>query len=528
MIYSYLFDLNPLPMIWTHRLEDSGSLVGSVWPALEELARPAREKRRLNPGVRDELIYELCSHAPLSVRELAQLLNRTEAYTGDAIRPLVESHHLTFLFPDQPRHPKQRYLAPNSRAEELAERIRAGDLPGALGSAVFHAGVDVGVVSHRGADTDPESELASRIWPHLERMAAVARERRRLAPAVRDRLVLELCSMAPLSARELGILLNRSEAYVADAIHPLVTAGDLGFLYPDQPRHPRQKYVARERKPLDEVLAAAGLSPAAPQPDLADKSDVELLVQLAQLRWSELDHLARPARDDRYLGRSELVSLIEAIAAVAPVSVLELAVLTDRREEYIREVLDGLLAANRLQLLYPDEPAHTSQKVFGATRATSSLQPRADVRAVIEVNQHDLAQGEIVKPPAVQLGAPVPLATKLGGSTPLDEPAPGEIDASKVRARPIASTWNPVTNSLVTVLTGILFGITMPPAWWFYSLLVGGGLATLHVVTGSSQYQRYQALDPSPGRKASFLVLKGLVAFVEILAVALVVSLIHC
>src|SRR5687768_15720548 len=84
---------------WPYRL---------LWPTLETMARPARERRRLAPAIRDDLISLLCAKVPLSVRELATLLDRTEAYTGDAIRPLVENGRLTFLFPSQPRHPRQR------------------------------------------------------------------------------------------------------------------------------------------------------------------------------------------------------------------------------------------------------------------------------------------------------------------------------------------------------------------------------------------------------------------------------------
>src|SRR5688500_11185220 len=54
-----------------------------------------------------------------------------------------------------------------------------------------------------------------------------------------------MCGRAPLSVRELALLLNRSEAYIADAVQPLVSSERLSFLYPDQPRHPRQRYAAR-------------------------------------------------------------------------------------------------------------------------------------------------------------------------------------------------------------------------------------------------------------------------------------------
>jgi hypothetical protein len=95
-----------------------------IWPELEEIARPAREHRRLAPAARSEIIIRLCARAPLSVRELSILLDRSEAYVGDAIRPLVNSGELTFLHPDQPRHPRQKYLAGGS------EIPAAGVLPG--------------------------------------------------------------------------------------------------------------------------------------------------------------------------------------------------------------------------------------------------------------------------------------------------------------------------------------------------------------------------------------------------------------
>jgi hypothetical protein len=92
----------------TKRLDDTDARASEVWPELEKLALPAREKRRLEPATRSRII---CQRAPLSVKELSALLNRSEAYIGDAIRPLVNAGDLTFLYPDQPRHPRQKYLA---------------------------------------------------------------------------------------------------------------------------------------------------------------------------------------------------------------------------------------------------------------------------------------------------------------------------------------------------------------------------------------------------------------------------------
>src|SRR5688572_1471795 len=236
--WSARFSLLILPphiyrIVMDGRLEDSNSPARLLWPTLETMARPARERRRLAPAIRDDLISLLCAKVPLSVRELATLLDRTEAYTGDAIRPLVENGRLTFLFPSQPRHPRQRYLTVGSDAESIAAEMVAEGAADAVDSGLSSGSAQESTPSRAvtpDRDLAAKEELASRIWPELERIAAPAREQRRLAPAVRDALVIALCARAPLSARELAGLLGRSEAYVSDAIQPLVKTGKLGFL----------------------------------------------------------------------------------------------------------------------------------------------------------------------------------------------------------------------------------------------------------------------------------------------------------
>jgi hypothetical protein len=103
-------------------LDDTDAQRQPYWPELEELARPAREHRRLSPERRSAIIISLCRRAPLSVKDLSVLLDRSEAYIGDAIRPLVNAGELTFLYPDQPRHPRQKYMAPSEVSVEPAMR----------------------------------------------------------------------------------------------------------------------------------------------------------------------------------------------------------------------------------------------------------------------------------------------------------------------------------------------------------------------------------------------------------------------
>lgn len=102
-------------------MDDTDAQKQPYWPELEELARPAREHRRLAPERRGEIIINLCRRAPLSVKDLSILLDRSEAYIGDAIRPLVTAGELTFLYPDQPRHPRQKYMAASEVVIDLGQ-----------------------------------------------------------------------------------------------------------------------------------------------------------------------------------------------------------------------------------------------------------------------------------------------------------------------------------------------------------------------------------------------------------------------
>ncbi|MEX2610514.1 MAG: hypothetical protein WEA24_11250, partial [Gemmatimonadota bacterium] len=128
-----------------------------IWPELQRVARPARERRRLDPEIFTALVAELCQRAPLSVKELAALLNRSEAYVGDAIRPLVGSGTLSFLYPDQPKHPGQRYVAGSmAEAVSAAAEDGAGTQPDADAEEGAEAESGIDTVESAAAEADTE------------------------------------------------------------------------------------------------------------------------------------------------------------------------------------------------------------------------------------------------------------------------------------------------------------------------------------------------------------------------------------
>ena len=217
-------------------------------------------------------------------------------------------------------------------------------------------------------------------WDELEAIARPARERRRLAPDVRRLIIINLCRRAPLSVKDLSILLDRSEAYIGDAIRPLVSAGELTFLYPDQPRHPRQKYVA---------AASNGVASG----PVLEPEDVEELVAPAR------DELLRPASFPR-----------------------------------------------------PME------------------------------------------------GAP----------PPMEAPPPPMLP-------------NQASNLVYVIVIGLILAFARVPYWWGAAAVAALALSWLHIATDSGQYRQFSSLKFLRSRITGFILLKSVVAFVEIAAVYLLV-----
>jgi len=142
----------------------------------------------------------------------------------------------------------ERNIATTSRAEvENAQgsRVSPGDLGTNLQGREPSSGGfksipgDLGVL-HSASTTDAE-------WQELLTLAKDVRESRYVSAQVRDAVVVALCARTPLSLDEMVALLGRSEDYLRHVLRPLLASGKLAYLYPTQPSHPRQKYVAARR-----------------------------------------------------------------------------------------------------------------------------------------------------------------------------------------------------------------------------------------------------------------------------------------
>jgi ATP-dependent DNA helicase RecG len=102
----------------TPEIDDVLRDLSKFLPRLRQIATPATESRRLNASVRDQVIVDLCRVTPLSALQLAALIQRHPREVRLATKELLESGELTLLFPDQPRHPKQKYRAANIAKSE--------------------------------------------------------------------------------------------------------------------------------------------------------------------------------------------------------------------------------------------------------------------------------------------------------------------------------------------------------------------------------------------------------------------------
>jgi X-X-X-Leu-X-X-Gly heptad repeat protein len=79
-------------------------------PLLLEIARPAREKKKLVPELTKRLIQRLCQNEPLTAEQLGELLDRRkEKLQENFLAQMVANGELQLRYPDQLTHPEQAY-----------------------------------------------------------------------------------------------------------------------------------------------------------------------------------------------------------------------------------------------------------------------------------------------------------------------------------------------------------------------------------------------------------------------------------
>lgn len=119
------------------------------------------------------------------------------------------------------------------------ERL-AGSLPESLPTEFDSVGNGLSTESD---SVDKEPALLAEL-PELLRFA-VAKLGRRTAPAEVKLVVRALCEWRTLRLQEIASVLSRNSHYVlTQYLRPMLSDGELSYLYPDEPNHPQQAYSA--------------------------------------------------------------------------------------------------------------------------------------------------------------------------------------------------------------------------------------------------------------------------------------------
>lgn len=113
--------------------------------------------------------------------------------------------------------------------------------------------------------------------------------------------------------------------------------------------------------PIDSANLAASSTNCERSPTTSEL-DVECPPDIEVNLWLELLELSRLARERKYLDAATRDSIIVAVCARHPMSILNLARLTKRSTGLIRHALTGLVSTSNVSLFYPRQPSHPKQR----------------------------------------------------------------------------------------------------------------------------------------------------------------------
>lgn len=79
-------------------------------PRLLEIAKPARDKKKLIPVLTKQIIHQLCTGHYLTADQIGALMDRgKDKLQQNFLAVMVADGELTLRFPEQPTHPDQAY-----------------------------------------------------------------------------------------------------------------------------------------------------------------------------------------------------------------------------------------------------------------------------------------------------------------------------------------------------------------------------------------------------------------------------------
>ena len=101
-----------LPPAASSLVPAASALVPAASARLLEIARPAREKKKLISSLSKAIIRQLCSGQYLTADEIGALMDRgNDKLQKNFLSEMVDSGELKLRFPNQPTHPDQAHTA---------------------------------------------------------------------------------------------------------------------------------------------------------------------------------------------------------------------------------------------------------------------------------------------------------------------------------------------------------------------------------------------------------------------------------
>ncbi|RCJ24181.1 hypothetical protein A6S26_19330 [Nostoc sp. ATCC 43529] len=92
----------------------------NLWNELMQIGAIVRDHSRVERVTLEKVLVQLCSLTPLAPNDLVIILERKKYYLLKVIRTLLASGSISYLYSDQPSHPRQKYIATEIVGKELS------------------------------------------------------------------------------------------------------------------------------------------------------------------------------------------------------------------------------------------------------------------------------------------------------------------------------------------------------------------------------------------------------------------------
>lgn len=99
-----------------------------IWEVLVRIAEPSRKKRWVSRSVMRNIVVSLCCVRGLRLAEMAEIMDRNpQSLRQQYLIPLIEEGQLRYLYPGEPTHPQQAYLASDPEGPVISTQHESSD-----------------------------------------------------------------------------------------------------------------------------------------------------------------------------------------------------------------------------------------------------------------------------------------------------------------------------------------------------------------------------------------------------------------